>query len=210
MRQCSISPDHAPQNMDAALSLTPTGLSRGNFQLRIERTVRRKAIERERVRMRASAEVPLQGVSPFVGSLCSFHIYLNSDREVDFLRVSGLLAAVKEKVWERQESHTENKWQNKRYRLSEKDRNVFSVCLLWSRKIIRHEEKTGFLCLCTKKQSVIGQRLASTLIKKQSPFITFHVLNLYRLMRILWSQQISNWIQKKINSQMILIIFQCN
>lgn len=34
-------------------------------------------------------ELPLKGVSPFVGLLCSFYICLNSGRGVDLLGVVG-------------------------------------------------------------------------------------------------------------------------
>lgn len=126
MRQCSISLDHAPQNMDAALSLTPTGLSRGNFQLWIERTVRRKAIESEQEweEKKKAMEVPLKGVSPFVWSPCSFYIYLNSDRKVDFLRVLGYSQQQRRKCGGEMERHEIKSVQNERYRQPEIERNA--------------------------------------------------------------------------------------
>lgn len=42
MRQCSISFDHARQNMDATLSLTPTGLSRGKFPITDRKDIEEK------------------------------------------------------------------------------------------------------------------------------------------------------------------------
>lgn len=113
MRQCSISFDHAPQNMDATLSLTPTGLSRGNFQLWIERTLRRKAMETLRVRIKTT-EVPLKGASSFVCFPCSLiFIYTLTEKKVDFLRVPGYLQHQRRKCGERNGEKTESqrKWQ---------------------------------------------------------------------------------------------------
>lgn len=86
--------------MDAALSLTPARLSRGDFQLWIEKDSEEKS-DKERVRV----GVPLKGASPFVGSSCNSHIYLNSNRKVDLLRVLGYSQQQRMKCGREMETH---------------------------------------------------------------------------------------------------------
>lgn len=69
-------------------------------------------------------EVTLKGVSPFVGSPCSFYIYLNSDRKVDFLRVLGYSQQQRRKCGRETERHEIKSVQNERYRQQEIERNA--------------------------------------------------------------------------------------
>lgn len=187
MRQCFISRHHAPKNMDGALSVTPTGLSRGNVQLWIERPARSRV-------MRGKGE---RGRGTFIKRLCCLldhHVVIFIQipaEKLIFLECwtthEGIKKKKKSEVGrdvESQQTQTGRNTDTMKGVNRQKTQRIafltgFNVSPhpyhLWRREIIRRVEEP-----LTHTNKVSSRRVLFKLINKQSKIIWGNVLNLKR------------------------------